>query len=178
MSKLLPRPPAAPLIVFSAAIFASWLGMSRQEPEERHPQPMLNSAEETGPNDLSLNPAEPEPTNATAIAERPLLAKGRRPIAPNSLAESDPTPVIEDEGVMEIQEPTPELVSEPPPEVRLLGVMLASGSRKALMRDHTDESEQWLAIGDTIQGWALVEITQGMVVLRAGADEISIQMFE
>jgi hypothetical protein len=172
------RPPAAPLIVFLAATLAALFGATSPEIDDRPAQMEKKAVVAAEQDVVRLNPAAPLPANAAAIAEHPLLAQGRIPTTLESTAESEPVaePIVEVEP--ESLEPPAEMVSEAPPDVRLMGIISTSSSAKALLRDQYDESEQWLAVGDTIQGWALVEITQSKVVLRAGGDEITIQMFE
>jgi hypothetical protein len=86
------------------------------------------------------------------IGERPLFNPGRKPVA---------SPAV-----------TP--TSNIPPDVTLVGIILDSQDRLALVRTPAQPFASALRLGATLSGWQLTEIAPDRIVLSAGAarDEI------
>lgn len=91
------------------------------------------------------------------VFTKPLFWLGRRPPA--------------------IAEPPPEEVSEPQAmidDIELLGVLIASGSRSALIKS-AGEVER-LQAGDSVAGWKIDSITEGQVTFTAGAERAVVRV--
>lgn len=98
--------------------------------------------------------------NLQPLLARPLFEPGRRP---RQIEEADPT--IQELAVS-VPDPAPEVRSlpEPLPELtaRLHGIFTDGGARAALVS--VDGSEPiWRRVGETVSGWAIVEINENTV---------------
>ncbi|MGJ8628527.1 MAG: hypothetical protein ACSHXB_16320 [Sulfitobacter sp.] len=101
---------------------------------------------------------------------RPLFSASR---TPEQYIEPTPEPEYEPEPEIYIEESNVEPERVPPPAPTMLvmsGYLVGDGGPRALMRNTDTQIEDWLSIGDAIEGWEIVSITsQDVTVTREGS---------
>jgi hypothetical protein len=109
-------------------------------------------------------PLEPRPLeDFSEIVRRPLFIAGRRP--PEAPAEA-----AVETAAMEPAE------QAPPPDFRLLGVALGSGSRQALLQP-AGQPGQWIKVGGEVGGWVLKSVSADGVVLNSGERTHEVRLY-
>lgn len=168
-------PPLAPIVVavtaVSVAAVLTW--SSLQKPAR---QGSLEATFVADAQVLPLTDSGADQENLVRTIEvRPLFAQGRR----------NPDPVTPLIAVAPAELPVAIIVAEPviaedpvAPALRVVGSMSSGAVAQILVRKAADNSERWLKIGDEIEGWALVEITQDTIYLRRGEAKVAIKIFE
>lgn len=170
-------PPLAPITVATAAAVAAWLLSKAPLFDIPHAAPF--SAEEVATKaPVAISESEQDmPSFIAAVEARPLLIPGRRvpkqePVtAPEAIDETLAEPSVAPEASPEPETPVA-------PDIHMQGVMTLDKKLQVLVRNMSDQSERWFAIGEDIQGWTLVEITQDRMLLRLGDTEVTIAMFQ
>ncbi len=170
-------PPLAPLAVALAATFVAisltWSDLKKDTPDTSFDKKITPEAQ-------VLPQASQSKDNGalvTTIEARPLFAQGRR----NPDLVAPPIPVA----VVPVELPDPVIVAEPAiaevptaPAILVVGNMSSGDIAQVLVRNSSDNSERWLKVGDEIDGWALVEITQDTIYLGRGEAKVAIKIFE
>lgn len=129
---------------------------SRAEAARSEPESVAVSYTEVVPIDLS---------EFAASLERPIFSPTRRPNEPKlavTLPAADPVPVVESQ-----------IGSD---EIDVLGTMETGGTPKAYLVSMSDS--RWVNIGDEFDGWNVMGIQNGLVVLERDGDIVVKQMFE
>jgi general secretion pathway protein N len=108
------------------------------------------SADETPPPRFSLPPIE----NFAAVTARPLFVEDRRPPAESAGGSIGPWSSL-----------------------TLAGIVIAPGSREALIRHGTPPVVVHLREGQTVDGWTLRSILNDRVVLGNGAERHELRLF-
>jgi len=98
------------------------------------------------------------------------------PPAPDIYAAADARPVFNParQPFVEAAKPDAGNAPPPPPTATLIGVIMDSQNRMALMRVPTSPLAQSFAIGATVEGWQVTEIQSDSVQLRLGANVMTI----
>lgn len=170
-------PPLAPITVAVTAVAAAWL-LSEPPTFDAAYVPPSSVQEVAAKAPPTLSKRSPDmPSLVAAMEARPLLIPGRRvpkqePVtAPEAVDETLTEPSVIPEAIPEPETPVA-------PDIHMQGVMILDQKLQVLVRNMSDQSERWFAIGEDIQGWTLVEITQGAMLLRSGDTEVTIAMFQ
>lgn len=102
-----------------------------------------------------------------AITTRPLFSPTRRPVqaVPDTVAA--PKPIV--------AAPTPTLSEQP--KIALGGVLGSTNERQALIL-FDDRQAQWLRVGDDVDGWEIINISDKAVILSADARTFRLEMFQ
>jgi hypothetical protein len=107
-------------------------------------------ADESPPPRFSLPPIE----NFAAVTARPLFIQDRRPVAESASGSVGPWSSL-----------------------TLAGIVIAPGSREALIRHGTPATVVHLREGQTVDGWTLRSILSDRVVLSNGAERHELRLF-
>lgn len=121
--------------------------------------PAASQAFTIGPKDRPLGSSAvlQAPSGLSPLSEfgetlsRPIFVASRRPYVP-------PKP----EATVAANEPAPA-----PPNVLLVGIFIRPGMKQALLRSPSQPEAQWVAEGDTFNGWSLQAVHSDSVVIRA-----------
>lgn len=103
--------------------------------------------------DFSLPPL----SNFSAIVERPLFVRGRRPAPPAS-------------------ETTTTATTEGPSPFVLSGVVIAGGRRVAFLQNRASPKTLRVEEGETIEGWKVITIRPQMVTLSSGTNKDELKL--
>jgi hypothetical protein len=109
------------------------------------------------PPDLDPRPAAMGPARALEpddpVLARPIFFPARKPFEPPPVSEATPPPAP----------PRP-----PPPDPVFVadGIMLTGSARKAHLRQPQEIDGQWYTMGQVIDGWTIVQIDAGGIVLE------------
>lgn len=155
----------------STLALVSGLGLAvlafTQQLEHKNDLSPLTTTAKAGPATASQNrslPAwqAPDPQSFTAIVTAPLFAEDRR-MPGDIVVEAAPEPVVEESEPVEIAVAPP----PPPPPLNygLVGVMIASDEKKALLAHATTGEQIWVALADEVASWSVREIASDRVVL-------------
>jgi hypothetical protein len=167
-------PPVGTVCVLSVvAIAGTWQvsGTSVSTAFDSEPAVIKEGSAAAGPGLVLI---EEDQSPNPLIWEQPLFAVNRTEepflIGAPSDDESQPN--------MNTLEASSEEFRPPEPRIQLSGTMSTSNRSKALIRSLDTGEEAWEEVGKVIDGWEIVEITQGSVRLRAGNHEIVFLQFE
>lgn len=154
---LLPLLLAAACIVLGARVYDEWQ-LSQEPLRIDAPAPVAGAA----PAPQSQAPlTAPSPGAFAAIVERPLFSPTRRPPqAPAAAPQAAAAPA-------------------PPPQpigFSLAGIVIADGTRVALVQLQTDGSLVQVPEGGEVDGWKAVKIEAERAVFRRGGDEASLAL--
>lgn len=105
-------------------------------------------------------------SSLTATRERPLFEPTRRPPAPAP----PPRP--------EIVVATPPVIQPAPPQVRLIGVLSAGGTRMALVEDGATGEILRIRPGDGLSDWSLSIVDDRTIVFRRDGEIVEYSLFE
>ncbi len=109
--------------------------------------------------------------------ERPVFSASRRP--PKPRPPEPPPPAAPPQAVAEEPAPVP---TAPPPapstdQIRLIGVMINANSRQALVRSPAAPEGKWYAENAEFDGWKLLEIYDGGIVVQSGGAKKDLKLF-
>lgn len=111
----------------------------------------------------------PDPNKLTAIVTAPLFVEGRR--MPDDVnAPSAPEPVIEAAPAAMAPEPVP------PPDYRLVGVMLTGSERKALVAAGSASEERWVTTSEVLGGWTVEAVASDHILLSHDSEMTRIDL--
>jgi hypothetical protein len=102
----------------------------------------------------------------SAIIERPLFSRSRRPFVP-----TPPAPSLQ-------QPPEPqvaEVIAEP--QVTLQGVFIGAQVRRALILTPAEPLASWRTEGDTVGGWQVAEIKANELILKTAGQQRVIKLY-
>lgn len=138
-----------------------WRGPLRVEMSAVEPDP----ASIAGPRLAELPQLEEMPALETfaGVVERPLFDQTRRP--------PPPEPVEEQVAAAE-----PARVLEPPPALRLAGVVIVGGDRVAVVQGPGAQPVRRLQAGVEVEGWTVDDIQPRAIRLRQGEREAVIDL--
>ena len=166
----------------STFLAVSFYRTAPEAPAVSGPAPLIVAPESgSGP---GLPPLTGIEAARTAIAVRPLLAEHRRLqplIEVEPVEDPPPQPEPEPEPVADTEpEPAPIPEESPPslPEVKAIGYISNNGSPRVLIRMLESGSEVWMGIGERLEDWTLVEITQEAATFETDGTQVAIKMFE
>jgi len=176
LSSLLP-PVGWIVAVVSAAASGLWLQRNADALAtiNNGPEPVQTSLSD-GDTFYKLPPLSDQENAIEAFAARPLLAEGRRPFVPvpePSLATEEPEPA-----------PAPPVPEEPSietpilPDLVMLGTIRTGEVQRVLILDPASGLESWQGVGDSVQGWAIVDIQPETVTLTQDGVEITFNQFQ
>ncbi len=106
----------------------------------------------------SLVATPPAPEDRDEVLARPLFRPDRRPWQQAAAVASSASPTLP---------LAPIELAQPPPDVRLVGLVLTGTKARALIRLGAGTTGQWFARGDLVNGWQLAEIDRDRIVLEA-----------
>jgi hypothetical protein len=92
-----------------------------------------------------------------SVTERPLFSQDRRPFVP----EPEPAPVVP---------------AGPRVEFELTAVIITSATQIALLRSSVTPTVQRVTLNESVDGWTLAEVTPNNVVLRRGAESVTVPL--
>jgi hypothetical protein len=95
-----------------------------------------------------------------AVLDRPIFSPTRRQFTPAPIEEAAP-PSPE-----EVVEPVAD-VSAAQPEIELQGTRRIGSSFAALVRDPPSDTYDWVAVGETLQGWAVERVGENELTLTS-----------
>jgi hypothetical protein len=98
------------------------------------------------------------------IVARPLFTASRRPYVP-----PEPTPVR--------AEPAPAEPNRPPPNVRLIGVVIDAGKKRALLRTPEQPRGRWVEEGETVEGWQVLSVQADAAILALGPGTHELRLY-
>jgi general secretion pathway protein N len=98
------------------------------------------------------------------IVGRPLFTATRRPYVP-----ADPVPVR--------AEPAPAEPRRPPPNVRLIGIVIDAGKKRALLRTPEQPRGRWVEEGETIDGWQVRRVMADAAILALGPGTHELRLY-
>jgi hypothetical protein len=98
------------------------------------------------------------------IVRRPLFTTTRRPYVP-----AEPT--------QRAAEPAPAVPTRPPPNVRLVGVVIDAAKKRALLRTPEQPRGRWVEEGDTIDGWLLRNVEADAAVVALGGETHELRLY-
>jgi hypothetical protein len=98
------------------------------------------------------------------IVRRPLFTATRRPYVP-----AEPT--------QRAAEPAPAVPTRPPPNVRLSGVVIDAGKKRALLRTPEQPRGRWVEEGDTIDGWLLRSVEADAAIVALGGETHELRLY-
>ncbi|MCR4265790.1 hypothetical protein [Nitratireductor sp. ZSWI3] len=112
---------------------------------------------------------------------RPLFHATRRPFeAPPETVESSPDAfelqgtISEAETFADVQEHPEQVASA---DIKLSGVSLSNGGKRALLSTSTSEDIRWLSEGDDIADWIIISITSDDVTLAKGEQRATLKLY-
>lgn len=109
--------------------------------------------------------SEPTTTvNYGAMADRPLFSRSRRPYVP-------PPPEPAQIDVVETQ------VILPEPQLTLQGIFISGSVRRALIATPDSPAATWHNEGDSISSWRLAEIKPNTLILLAGDQRRTVELY-
>jgi hypothetical protein len=113
----------------------------------------------------AARPREERPLSDFAeIVGRPLFAATRRPYVPA-------------EAPAARAEPAPAEPSRPPPNVRLIGIVIDAGKRRALLRTPEQPRGRWVEEGETIEGWQVRQVQADAAILAFGTGTHELRLY-
>jgi hypothetical protein len=158
----------------SAAVTALWLRAEPEVPFDTATDAALPSQESAQRGDgLLLPPRSDATTAAELFSARPLLAEGRRPFVPETIAEP---PKPEQSAPADVPQEAPPIAQEPP-QIVVLGTVQTVNLHRALLRDELSGTETWYSTGDAVLGWTIVEILPDRILLQLQDAEITFTLF-
>jgi hypothetical protein len=170
----------------SAGLAASVFRDTPALPSLLTPSPVLDVSGKG--NDRKLPPLTDAEAAHLAIATRPLFAENRqleKVAEAEPLREPDPEPMAEPEPIPEsyvedVPEPTTAAAEPPPdfPDLQAIGYVSESGTPRVLIRNPATGNEAWMAVGDRLDTWTLVEITQEAAKFEAEGTQVAVKLFE
>lgn len=96
---------------------------------------------------------------------RPLFHASRRPFVPPPPVEVA-APVVNDEvALLPAAEQPPAVQPETRPDVKLSGISISGGTKRALLRLAENPDVRWYSEGDTLEGWIVASITNQAVTM-------------
>ena len=98
------------------------------------------------------------------IVGRPLFTATRRPFVPSEPAQAR-------------SEPAPAEPRRPPPNVRLIGVVIDAGKKRALLRTPEQPRGRWVEEGETIDGWLLRSVQADAAILAFGLGTHELRLY-
>jgi hypothetical protein len=98
------------------------------------------------------------------IVARPLFTATRRPYVP-----TEPTPAR--------AEPAAAEPNRPPPNVRLIGVVIDAGKKRALLRTPEQPRGRWVEEGETIEGWQVRSVQADAAILAFGRGTHELRLY-
>jgi general secretion pathway protein N len=98
------------------------------------------------------------------IVGRPLFTATRRPYVP-----ADPVPVR--------AEPAAAEPRRPPPNVRLIGIVIDAGKKRALLRTPGQPRGRWVEEGETIDGWQVRRVLTDAAILALGPGTHELRLY-
>jgi hypothetical protein len=105
----------------------------------------------------TISPFNPPPQSSfAAIDARPIFSPARKPIESTAVAGTSSAAT--------------------PPDVALIGVILDGKTQLALLKREGAPFAESTAVGASVDGWEVTEITPDHVVLRSGAQEFVLSM--
>ena len=132
------------------------------------PQAIVDSNSIENINDLKLKQTPPGQTKELAdisefdeIIQRPLFSNSRKP---------------EEENVEKIVKPEIKIKPVKKPEFMLTGIVLTNEEELALIKSRKEPRIQRLRLDETIEGWKLIEIDPGLVILSSGDQQITLNI--
>lgn len=114
---------------------------------------------------LSISPPETTPPALEAFAEtlqRPLFNADRQPFAATGPEEPE----------------KPVLRASPRPEVRLTAIVAQDDAHSALFHSGRSGETTHLSLGDELEGWKLVGLTDDSATLQQGRERIELELRE
>jgi hypothetical protein len=112
----------------------------------------------------AARPDERPLSDFAEIVSRPLFTATRRPYVP-----AEPTPVR--------AEAAPAEASRPPPNVRLIGVVIDAGKKRALLRTPEQPRGRWVEEGETIDGWQVRSVRADAAILAFGPGTHELRLY-
>jgi hypothetical protein len=105
----------------------------------------------------TVTPFNPPPQSSfAAIDARPIFSPARKPIESTAVAGTG--------------------IAAAPPDVMLIGVILDGKTQLALLKREGAPFAESTAVGGSVDGWEVTEITPDHVVLRSGAQDFVLSM--
>lgn len=105
----------------------------------------------------TISPFQPPPQSSYAVIDaRPIFNPTRTPVEPTAIATGTTSAV--------------------PPDVVLVGVIIDSKNRIALVKREGAPFSESIILGALLDGWAVIDISADHVVLQSGAQEIELRM--
>lgn len=160
------------LLALNAALFAALAGLIATpiDPAPATAGPLLNLVRRAEPAEPDATPLAPlRALERQHALSRPLFEPDRRPWQPPA-----PPPEPESE-----PEPEPEIVYEEPeiaPDFVLVGVGIARGRARALLRSAAGDELGWVAEGETVLDWTIAAISEASVTMRHSEREVSLSL--
>jgi len=134
-------------------------------------EPGASSSASAAPSGLTATvssaarPLDERPLSEFAeIVSRPLFTATRRPHVP-----AEPTPVR--------AEPAAAEPRRPPPNVRLIGVVIDAGKKRALLRTPEQPRGRWVEEGETIDGWQVRSVQADAAILGVGPGTHELRLY-
>jgi hypothetical protein len=114
---------------------------------------------------LAARPSDERPLSEFGeTVRRPLFTATRRPFVP-----ADPAP--------RAAEPAAAEPTRPPPNVRLVGVVIDAGKKRALLRTPEQPRGRWVEEGDTIDGWLLRSVRADAAIVALGRETHELRLY-
>jgi hypothetical protein len=155
-------------------IFEQWWDVTESATEELVGDVTAVAVTRNGSTEIDLPPPLPS-FNYGVVSERPLFAPSRRPET-LELPPVTPAPTLTIEIV---STPVPELVlvAEPPPNVRLHGVIQIGDKSSALLA-LDEQVATWIDEGERVGEWTLSIVEPEWVELSRDSEPLRIHLFE
>jgi general secretion pathway protein N len=114
---------------------------------------------------LAARPDDERPLSEFGeTVRRPLFTATRRPYVP-------PDPI------QKAPEPAPAEPSRPPPNVRLIGVVIDAGKKRVLLRTPEQPRGRWVEEGDTVDGWLVRSVAADAAIVALGRETHELRLY-
>lgn len=117
-----------------------------------------------------------KPHEITETLLRPLFHANRRPFVPPAVAVAA-APVVDEEANPSPQAEVDETPPETRPDLRLAGVSISGGNRRALLGPAEGTEVRWYTQGDDLGGWIVASITSQTVTLASGDRSFTVPLY-
>lgn len=154
---------ADPARILTIALFAAGLAWATHETlRDNRPLPPAGTASDAELPQLTLPEQQvPALESLQATLERPLFNPERRPPAPATQAESEPSPAM-----------TPSA----PPALTVSAIIVEGSDRSALLTAPGGEQPQRVREGTLVSGWRLIEIHDDSILLQSGTRHLPLPL--
>ncbi len=168
----------------SAVLASSFLRNMPVLPSLLTPSPVLDVSGKGS--ERRLPPLTDAEAAHLTIASRPLFAENRqleKVIEAEPLPEPEPMPEPEPIPETYVEEvPEPATVAADPlpvlPDLKAIGYTSENGKPRVLIRTPATGNEAWMVVGDRLDDWTLVEITQEAATFEADGTQAAVKLFE